>query len=67
MVPTVNCLVHLSEQPFFVITLAEVEIAYFERVQVCLISSSKILIFSFHSETLIWSLYLKTIVVQLCM
>jgi len=33
LMPTVNCLVHLSEQPFFILTLSEVEIAYFERVQ----------------------------------
>lgn len=31
--PTVHCLVHLTESPFFVVTLDEVEIAYFERVQ----------------------------------
>lgn len=33
--PTTYCLVQLVEPPFFVLTLAEVEIAYFERVQVC--------------------------------
>lgn len=33
--PTVHCLVSLSEPPFFVLTLQDVEIAYFERVQVC--------------------------------
>jgi len=31
--PTVHCLVHLTEQPFFVLSLDEIEIAYFERVQ----------------------------------
>ena len=31
--PTVNCLVNLSETPFFVLTLDEIELAYFERVQ----------------------------------
>jgi nucleosome binding factor SPN SPT16 subunit len=30
--PTVHCLVNLIEAPFFVLTLDEVEIAYFERV-----------------------------------
>jgi nucleosome binding factor SPN SPT16 subunit len=30
--PTVHCLVNLIEAPFFVMTLDEVEIAYFERV-----------------------------------
>lgn len=32
--PTVHCLVNISEVPFFVATLSDVEIAYFERVQV---------------------------------
>jgi nucleosome binding factor SPN SPT16 subunit len=32
--PTVHCLVNLTEIPFFVLTLSNVEIAYFERVQV---------------------------------
>ncbi len=31
--PTMDCLVHLTEPPFFVITLAEVEIAHLERIQ----------------------------------
>lgn len=31
--PTTECLVHLSDMPFLVVTLAEVEIAYLERVQ----------------------------------
>jgi len=31
--PTVNCLVNLTEAPFFVITLEDVEIANLERVQ----------------------------------
>lgn len=33
LVPTVNCLVSLSEAPFFVLTLDEVEIANFERMK----------------------------------
>jgi nucleosome binding factor SPN SPT16 subunit len=33
MQPTVNCLVHLTEAPFFVLSLSDVEIAHFERVQ----------------------------------
>jgi len=33
LTPTVHCLVNITEQPFFVLTLADVEIAYFERVQ----------------------------------
>lgn len=31
--PTTECLVHLSEPPFLVVTLAEIEIASLERVQ----------------------------------
>lgn len=31
--PTVHCLVNLTESPFFVLTLDEIEIAYFERVR----------------------------------
>lgn len=33
LMPTTDCLVHLSETPFTVITLSEVEIVHFERVQ----------------------------------
>jgi nucleosome binding factor SPN SPT16 subunit len=32
--PTTDCLVHLSDTPFLVVTLADVEIAHLERVQV---------------------------------
>ncbi|KAJ1959536.1 FACT complex subunit spt16, partial [Dipsacomyces acuminosporus] len=31
--PTVECLVHLSDTPFFVVTVADVEIVHLERVQ----------------------------------
>lgn len=31
--PTTDCLVHLSDPPFLVITLSEIEIAHLERVQ----------------------------------
>ena len=30
--PTVDCLVSLNEQPFFVLTLKEIEFAHFERI-----------------------------------
>ena len=33
LVPTLNCLVSLSEAPFFVLTMDEVEIAHFERMK----------------------------------
>ncbi|KAJ1819957.1 FACT complex subunit spt16, partial [Coemansia sp. RSA 2598] len=31
--PTVDCLVHLSDTPFFIITVADVELVHLERVQ----------------------------------
>lgn len=34
LIPTVNCLVSLIELPFFVVTLDEVDLVYFERVSV---------------------------------
>lgn len=33
--PTTECLVHLSDTPFLVVNLSDVEIAHLERVQVC--------------------------------
>lgn len=33
LTPTANCLIHVSEQPFTVITLAEIELVHIERVQ----------------------------------
>ncbi|OWZ71873.1 FACT complex subunit SPT16 [Cryptococcus neoformans] len=33
LLPTTNCLIHISELPFTVITLSEVEIVHLERVQ----------------------------------
>ena len=32
--PTTDCLVHLTDPPFLVITIADIEIAHLERVQV---------------------------------
>jgi len=32
LTPTISCLVNLIENPFFVLTIKEVEIAHFERV-----------------------------------
>lgn len=32
--PTTECLVHLSEPPFLVLTLSEIEIVYLERIVV---------------------------------
>jgi len=30
--PSINCLLNLTDSPFFVLTMAEVEVAHFERV-----------------------------------
>ena len=30
--PTVNCLISITESPFFVLTLSEIEFAHFERI-----------------------------------
>ncbi|KAL6048781.1 FACT complex subunit [Balamuthia mandrillaris] len=43
--PTVNCLVQLVEAPFFVLTLDEVEIACFERVQFSLRNFDLVFVF----------------------
>ena len=32
--PTTDCLVYLSDPPFLVVTIADIEIAHLERVQV---------------------------------
>jgi len=44
--PTTECLVHLSDTPFLVVTLAEIEIASLERVQFGLKQFDMVLIFS---------------------
>lgn len=48
--PTVHCLVNLSEPPFFVITLSDVEIAYFERVQFNLRNFDLVFVFKDYSK-----------------
>ena len=35
MQPTQNCLVQLTEPPFLVVTMGDIEIAHLERVSVC--------------------------------
>lgn len=47
---TVNCLVNLTEMPFFVLTLSEVEIAYFERVQFSLKNFDLVFVFKDYSK-----------------
>ena len=44
--PTTDCLVHLSDPPFLVVTLNEIEIASLERVQFGLRQFDMVLIFS---------------------
>lgn len=51
MQPTVNCLVHLTEPPFTVVTLNEVEVASLERVQFSLKNFDLVFIFKNFSFT----------------
>ncbi|KAL1410609.1 FACT complex subunit spt16 [Vanrija albida] len=44
--PTTDCLVHLSEMPFTVITLSEVQIVHFERVQFGLKAFDMVFVFN---------------------
>jgi nucleosome binding factor SPN SPT16 subunit len=47
--PTTDCLVNLSETPFLVVTLVDVEIAHLERVQFGLKNFDLVMIFKdFH-------------------
>ena len=50
LIPSVNCLVNLTEQPFFVITLSEIEVAHLERVQFSLKAFDLVLIFKEYSR-----------------
>lgn len=51
IMPSVNCLVSLIDQPFFVITLSDIEVAHFERVQFNLKNFDLVLIFKDYSIT----------------
>lgn len=44
--PTTDCLVHLTDPPFVVITLSEIEIVHLERVQYGLASFDMVFVFS---------------------
>ncbi|KAJ2611732.1 FACT complex subunit spt16 [Coemansia sp. RSA 1804] len=44
--PTVDCLVHLSDTPFFIITVADVEIVHLERVQFGLKNFDMVFVFN---------------------
>ncbi|THH10989.1 hypothetical protein EW146_g8192 [Bondarzewia mesenterica] len=49
--PTTECLVHLSDPPFLVVTLAEIEIASLERVQFGLKQFDVVLVFKDFTKT----------------
>ena len=49
--PTTDCLVHLTDPPFLVVTLAEIEIASLERVQYGLKQFDLVLIFKDFTKT----------------
>ena len=49
IMPSVNCLVSLIDHPFFVVSLNEIEIAHFERVQFTLKNFDLVLIFKDYS------------------
>ncbi|KAI3637175.1 hypothetical protein MIR68_004881 [Amoeboaphelidium protococcarum] len=49
--PTTECLIHLSDPPFTVITLSEVELAYLERVQFHLKNFDIVMIFKDLTKT----------------
>jgi nucleosome binding factor SPN SPT16 subunit len=49
--PTTECLVHLSDPPFMVVTLNEVEVASLERVQFSLKQFDMVLIFRDFTKT----------------
>jgi nucleosome binding factor SPN SPT16 subunit len=51
IMPSVNCLLSLIDQPFFVASLNDIEIAHFERVQFNLKNFDLVLIFKDYSTT----------------
>jgi len=51
--PTVHCLVNLSEPPFFIMSLDEVEVAHFERVQYSLRNFDLCFIYKDYSKPVI--------------
>lgn len=48
--PTTECLVHLTEPPFLLVTLSEIEIAYLERVAFGLKNFDLVFIFKDHKQ-----------------
>jgi nucleosome binding factor SPN SPT16 subunit len=51
LLPTTNCLIHLSEFPFTVITLSEVELVHLERVQFGLKNFDMVFVFADFKKT----------------
>lgn len=66
MAPTTDALVQLTEPPFTVITLDEIEVAHLERIQVCIHPPHAVVcvltLYSSDSRTLISSLSTKTFI-----
>jgi nucleosome binding factor SPN SPT16 subunit len=53
LVPTVNCLVSLTEVPFFVLTLDDVEIAHFERIKFGLRNFDLVFVLKDYNKTVV--------------
>ena len=51
MMPTVNCLVSLSMTPFFVCSLDEIEVVFFERVGAMIKNFDLVIIYKDYSKT----------------
>ncbi|CAG8451663.1 423_t:CDS:10 [Paraglomus brasilianum] len=49
--PTLECLVHLTDPPFLVITIADIEVAHLERVQYGLRNFDMVFVFKDYSRT----------------
>jgi nucleosome binding factor SPN SPT16 subunit len=49
--PTTECLVHLTDPPFLVVTLADIEVASLERVQFTLKQFDLVFVFKDYSKT----------------
>jgi nucleosome binding factor SPN SPT16 subunit len=59
--PTTDCLIHLSDTPFLVVTLSDVEVAHLERVQFGLKNFDLVLVFKDFSRPVV---HVNTIPVQ---
>lgn len=50
LMPSANCLVHLSNTPFFVCTLNEVEVVFFERIGAMIKNFDLVIIYKDYSK-----------------